>query len=79
MTDTVSLKGCRIGIDVGGTCTEESVRLYGLRVLRTGEPVLLRVRPGEPSTVEGLLRVAAKAGFDVKRTGDHEIDLVIAH
>ncbi|GHF62638.1 hypothetical protein FHX82_002948 [Amycolatopsis bartoniae] len=33
----------------------------------------------EPSTVEGLLRVASKAGYDVKRTGEHEIDLVIAH
>ncbi|GAA4662071.1 peroxide stress protein YaaA [Amycolatopsis dongchuanensis] len=33
--------------------------------------------PREPSTVEGLLRVAAKAGFDVRRTGEHELDLVI--
>ena len=45
---------------VGGTCAEESVRLYGLRVLRSGEPVLLRVRPGEPSTEEedGAVTVA---------------------
>jgi xanthine dehydrogenase accessory factor len=45
---------------VGGTCAEESVRLYGMRVLRTGEPVLLRVRPGDPSTVEedGAVTVA---------------------
>lgn len=45
---------------VGGTCAEESVRLYGLRVLQTGEPVLLRVRPGDPSTVEedGAVTVA---------------------
>ncbi len=33
----------------------------------------------EPSTVEGLLTAASKAGFDVRRTGDHEIDLVIVH
>ena len=45
---------------VGGTCAEESVRLYGLRVLQTGEPVLLRVTPGDPSTVEedGAVTVA---------------------
>ena len=45
---------------VGGTCAEESVRLYGLRVLQTGEPVLLRVLPGDPSTVEeeGAVTVA---------------------
>ena len=45
---------------VGGTCAEESVRLYGLRVLATGEPVLLRVKPGDPSTVEedGAVTVA---------------------
>lgn len=33
----------------------------------------------EPSTVEGLLTAASRAGFDVKRTGEHEIDLVIVH
>ncbi len=45
---------------VGGTCAEESVRLYGLRVMSTGEPVLLRVQPGDPSTVEedGAVTVA---------------------
>lgn len=45
---------------VGGTCAEESVRLYGMRVLSTGEPVLLRVTPGDPSTVEedGAVTVA---------------------
>lgn len=35
--------------------------------------------PREPSTVEGLVTAAARAGFDVKRTGDDEIDLVIVH
>lgn len=33
----------------------------------------------EPSTVEGLLTSASRAGFDVQRTGEHEIDLVIVH
>lgn len=33
----------------------------------------------EPSTVEALLTAAAKAGFDVRRTGEREIDLVIEH
>jgi xanthine dehydrogenase accessory factor len=32
---------------VGGTCAEESVRLHALRVLETGEPLLLRIVPGE--------------------------------
>ena len=58
-TAIVHADGTIVGF-VGGTCAEESVRLYGLRVLRTGEPVLLRVRPGEPSTVEedGAVTVA---------------------
>jgi hypothetical protein len=33
----------------------------------------------EPSTVEGLLRTASRAGFRVRRAGDHELDLVIDH
>ncbi|MEA2480409.1 MAG: xanthine dehydrogenase accessory factor [Thermoleophilaceae bacterium] len=32
---------------VGGACAEESVRLHALRVLETGEPLLLRIVPGE--------------------------------
>jgi xanthine dehydrogenase accessory factor len=31
---------------VGGACAEASVRLYSLRALETGEPLLLRIRPG---------------------------------
>jgi len=34
---------------VGGTCATSSVRLHSLRVLETGEPVLLRLVPGDPS------------------------------
>jgi len=32
---------------VGGACAEESVRLHALRVMETGEPLLLRIVPGE--------------------------------
>jgi xanthine dehydrogenase accessory factor len=32
---------------VGGECAESSVRLYALRALETGEPVLLRIVPGD--------------------------------
>jgi xanthine dehydrogenase accessory factor len=32
---------------VGGACAEESVRLHALRVLETGEPLLLRIVPGD--------------------------------
>jgi xanthine dehydrogenase accessory factor len=31
---------------VGGACAEASVRLYSLRALETGKPLLLRIRPG---------------------------------
>jgi xanthine dehydrogenase accessory factor len=32
---------------VGGLCAESTVRLYSLRVLETGEPLLLRLVPGD--------------------------------
>ncbi len=32
---------------VGGVCAESTVRLYSLRVLETGEPLLLRLIPGD--------------------------------
>src|SRR5579859_8036554 len=37
---------------VGGVCAESSVRLHSLRVLETGEPVLLRLMPGDAGTVD---------------------------
>ncbi|MEQ4518077.1 XdhC family protein [Pseudarthrobacter sp. B907] len=45
---------------VGGNCVESSVREYGLQVLASGEPLLLRVLPGEPShrTEEGAVEVS---------------------
>lgn len=33
---------------VGGVCAESTVRLYALRALETGDPVLLRLVPGPP-------------------------------
>ena len=45
---------------VGGACAEESVRLHALRVLETGEPLLLRIVPGpdEAPAQEGAVTVA---------------------
>ena len=45
---------------VGGNCVESSVREYSLQVLASGEPLLLRVVPGEPSSIreEGAVSVA---------------------
>ncbi len=46
---------------VGGICAESSVRLYSLRVLETGEPLLLRLVPGDGDgadphdTIEGAV------------------------
>ena len=45
---------------VGGACAEPSVRLHALRVLETGEPLLLRIVPGdgEEPAQEGSVTVA---------------------
>lgn len=47
---------------VGGTCAETSVRAQALRVLVSGEPLLLRIMPGEESEAvvdeEGAVTVA---------------------
>lgn len=45
---------------LGGTCVEASVREYGLQTLANQEPLLLRVVPGEPSSIreEGAVSVA---------------------
>jgi xanthine dehydrogenase accessory factor len=46
---------------VGGVCAESSVRLYALRALETGEPLLLRLVPGtdEEAESQGSLEGAA--------------------
>jgi xanthine dehydrogenase accessory factor len=46
---------------VGGSCADGTVRLQAARALETGEPVLLRILPGEedgPSDEEGAVIVA---------------------
>jgi xanthine dehydrogenase accessory factor len=46
---------------VGGSCADATVRLQALRLLETGEPVLLRILPGErdgPSDEPGAVVVA---------------------
>jgi xanthine dehydrogenase accessory factor len=46
---------------VGGHCAEASVRLYSLRAMESGEPMLLRILPGadegEAETAEGAVTV----------------------
>jgi xanthine dehydrogenase accessory factor len=44
---------------VGGSCAENTVRLQGLRLLRTGESTILRITPSEPSetVTEGMVTV----------------------
>ena len=46
---------------VGGACAEASVRLYALRALQSGDPVLLRILPsgaeGEPAVEDGAVTV----------------------
>jgi xanthine dehydrogenase accessory factor len=44
---------------VGGHCAEPSVRLHALRVLETGEPLLLRIEPGDGGNepIEGAVTV----------------------
>jgi xanthine dehydrogenase accessory factor len=37
---------------VGGTCVEASVREFSLKVLETGKPILLKVRPGDVGRTE---------------------------
>ena len=46
---------------VGGSCADATVRLQALRALETGEPMLLRILPGEddgPSDEDGAVVVA---------------------
>jgi xanthine dehydrogenase accessory factor len=44
---------------VGGHCAEPSVRLHALRALETGEPLLLRIEPGdgESPAIDGAVTV----------------------
>ena len=38
---------------VGGVCAQNSVRLYSLKAIERGEPLLLRILPDGPGGVEG--------------------------
>jgi xanthine dehydrogenase accessory factor len=51
---------------VGGVCAEHSVRLYSLRVLETGEALLLRIMPDGPGVAEAD---AASEGRDLASEG----------
>jgi xanthine dehydrogenase accessory factor len=47
---------------VGGVCAEHSVRLYALRAIERGEPLLLRIMPDGPGKLEP---VAQDAGHEI--------------
>jgi xanthine dehydrogenase accessory factor len=57
---TVTADGVIHGF-IGGACAEASVRLYALRGLQSGDPVLLRILPsgaeGEPAVEDGAVTV----------------------
>jgi xanthine dehydrogenase accessory factor len=52
---------------VGGVCAESSVRLYSLRALETGEPLLLRLVPGDGEDGEGRAGSDSIEGAVVER------------
>lgn len=49
---------------VGGDCARTSLRLHALRALETGEPLLLRLVPGDPQGDEGFEPGDHDAGRD---------------
>jgi xanthine dehydrogenase accessory factor len=51
---------------VGGVCAESSVRLHALRAIETGEPILLRLVPGEPVAGEDV-------GAGLRESGDDAV------
>jgi len=53
---------------VGGVCAQSSVRLYSLRAIERGEPLLLRILPDGPGTAE----VKSGANTDPGREVAHE-------
>lgn len=50
---------------VGGVCAQNSVRLYSLRAIERGEPLLLRILPEGPATATAV----AKSGANVEAAG----------
>jgi xanthine dehydrogenase accessory factor len=49
---------------IGGVCAEHSVRLYSLKAIERGEPLLLRIMPDGPGRLEP---VAQDAGHELAR------------
>jgi len=41
---------------VGGVCAEHSVRMYALKTIESGEPILLRILPDEVDGEDGVLK-----------------------
>jgi xanthine dehydrogenase accessory factor len=52
---------------VGGVCAESSVRLYSLRAMETGEPLLLRLVPGDGEDGDGRAGSDTTEGAVVER------------
>ena len=70
---------------VGGSCADATVRLQALRVLETGEPVLVRIVPGDQERVSRPGQAVAEV-FDsgrcprwVRRSAnlDHCLEVVV--
>ncbi|MHB8694935.1 MAG: XdhC family protein [Solirubrobacteraceae bacterium] len=49
---------------VGGVCAQHSVRLYSLKAIETGEPVLLRILGGDSEDVAAVAEVTAGCELD---------------
>ncbi|MBV8947257.1 MAG: XdhC family protein [Solirubrobacterales bacterium] len=50
---------------VGGVCAQNSVRLYSLKAIERGEPLLLRILPDGPGTAEAKSGANADPGHEV--------------
>lgn len=53
---------------VGGVCAEHSVRLYSLKALESGEPMLLRILPTVGEGIEGEQEVKEDGAVTVQNT-----------
>lgn len=52
---------------VGGVCAQNSVRLYSLKAIERGEPLLLRILPDGPGVVEAKSGANIDPGHEVAR------------
>jgi xanthine dehydrogenase accessory factor len=50
---------------VGGVCAQNSVRLYSLKAIERGEPLLLRILPEEPGTVDSKYGANVDPGQEI--------------